>query len=156
MSRSYTIKSNNGVLKEIITNVGISKPFTESNITSVKYDDDRIHHTNALWDTGATNSVITVDTAKKMNLIPISKCQAYHAGGTSIVNVYMVNIYLPNNLIIPNVMVSECQNNVGRMGFLIGMDIIGMSDFSITNVNRRTIFTFRLPSIKVIDYENEI
>ena len=35
---------------------------------------------------------------------------------------------------------------------LIGMDIITLGDFSITNVGGKTIFSFRVPSTETIDY----
>ena len=38
---------------------------------------------------------------------------------------------------------------------LIGMDIIQHGDFSITNVNNKTTFSFRTPSMKEIDYVKE-
>ena len=38
---------------------------------------------------------------------------------------------------------------------LIGMDIIKHGDFSITNVNGKTTFSFRTPSVKEIDYVKE-
>lgn len=38
---------------------------------------------------------------------------------------------------------------------LIGMDIITTGDFSITNVGGKTIFSFRVPSIKELDYVKE-
>ena len=35
---------------------------------------------------------------------------------------------------------------------LIGMDIITLGDFSITNVNGKTVFSFRIPSTETVDY----
>jgi len=142
----------NGRLREIITEIGVSLPFIASN---VKADDERILKTNALWDTGATNSVVTRKTANELNLKPISVTKVSHADGVSNANVYLVNIYLPNNLIIPNVRVTECADAAGNFGVIIGMDIISAGDFSITNVGNRTTVSFRIPSIKTIDYVQE-
>ena len=36
--------------------------------------------------------------------------------------------------------------------FLIGMDIITLGDFSVTNVDNATTFSFRYPSCETIDY----
>lgn len=46
--------------------------------------------------------------------------------------------------------VSEAELN----GFdvLIGMDIITLGDCSITNVNGKTVFSFRIPSTETVDY----
>lgn len=35
---------------------------------------------------------------------------------------------------------------------LIGMDVITIGDFSITNLNARTVFSFRFPSSHEVDY----
>ncbi len=35
---------------------------------------------------------------------------------------------------------------------LIGMDVIGLGDFSITNKDGKTTFSFREPSMEEIDY----
>ncbi len=36
--------------------------------------------------------------------------------------------------------------------FLIGMDIITLGDFSVTNLNEKTTFSFRYPSCETINY----
>ena len=61
------------------------------------------------------------------------------------------SLRLPNNLQIQNVMVSS--GNLGEgVDFLIGMDIITLGDFSITNLNGNTMFSFRFPSCETINY----
>lgn len=44
----------------------------------------------------------------------------------------------------------------GNTDILIGMDIITLGDFAITNVGGKTVFSFRTPSTKMIDYVEEI
>ncbi len=146
---AFTLKSDTR-LREIVTDLGVSLPFVGDVLPTGAINN--IHQTKALWDTGATNSVITVGTAASLGLKPISKAQVFHAGGESTVNVYLINVYLPNNLVIPNVRVSECADNAGNFGVIIGMDIITSGDFAITNVGGKTTFTFRLPSIDTVDY----
>ncbi|MFA7402182.1 MAG: SEC-C metal-binding domain-containing protein [Bacteroidales bacterium] len=148
---AFTTK-HNGKIREIITEIGISLPFIEDNI---KTSDDRIFRTKALWDTGATHCVVTKQTAKTLNLKPISISKVSHANGISLANVYLINIYLPNNLVIPSVRVTECADNAGNFGVIIGMDVITMGDFSITNYDSKTTVSFRIPSIKTIDYVEE-
>jgi predicted aspartyl protease len=148
---AFTTKSN-GRLREIITEIGVSLPFIEDNIEK---SDDRIFRTKALWDTGATNCVVTKLTARDLNLKPISVSKVSHADGISLANVYLVNIYLPNNLVIPSVRVTECADNAGNFGVIIGMDVITMGDFSITNNEGKTTVSFRIPSVKAIDYVQE-
>ena len=62
-----------------------------------------------------------------------------------------MQLYLPNKVQIPGVLVSEC-SDANDFGVIIGMDIITQGDFSITNVDGKTIASFRLPSIETIDY----
>lgn len=139
-------------LREIITEIGVSLPFIEDNIEK---SDGRILRTKALWDTGATNCVVTKQTARDLNLKPISVSKVSHADGVSLANVYLVNIYLPNNLVVPSVRVTECADNDGSFGVIIGMDVITMGDFSITNFEEKTTVSFRIPSVKTIDYVHE-
>lgn len=64
---------------------------------------------------------------------------------------YMVNIGLPNGVQFAMVKVAK-----GRLGagadVLIGMDIISQGDFSITNQNGKTVFSFRIPSAHTVDF----
>ena len=105
----------------------------------------------AIWDTGATGSVISTDLANKLKLTPIGKTKVSTAGGVFEVNKYILGLRLPNNLQIQNVMVSSGNLGVG-VDFLIGMDIITLGDFSITNLNGNTMFSFRFPSCESINY----
>lgn len=141
-----------GRIREIITDIGVSLPFIVDNINA---NDERIFKTKALWDTGATNCVVTQQTAKALNLKPISVTKVSHADGVSFANVYLVNIYLPNKLLISNVRVTECADAAGNFGVIIGMDVITAGDFSITNAGNQTTVSFRIPSVKTIDYVKE-
>lgn len=139
------------VVNEIITDCGVSLPFDPRK----GEQHQQIVKTKALWDTGATNSVITQELATKLGLKSIRQIDSHHAGGTTRVNVYLVNIYLPNNAIVGYVQVSECIETVGRFGILIGMDIIAMGDFAISNFGNRTTISFRVPSMQEIRLEKD-
>jgi hypothetical protein len=78
-----------------------------------------------------------------------------HAAGTSIENTYLVDIFLPNKIRIRDVDVTECAEQAGNFGVIIGMDVITLGDFAITNVGGKSIVSFRYPSIKTIDYVEE-
>jgi hypothetical protein len=43
----------------------------------------------------------------------------------------------------------------GNFGAIIGMDIIRRGDFAITNANGKTKMSFRMPSLKAIDFVEE-
>lgn len=38
---------------------------------------------------------------------------------------------------------------------IIGMDIMTQGDLSLTNMEGRTVFSFRIPSLHVVDFEAE-
>lgn len=147
---AFTAKYN-GIIREIITDAGVSIPFVEGD----KQPSPGILRTRALWDTGATNCVVTKQTAAKLNLKPSSLSDVYHAGGRTRANVYLVNIYLPNNVVVPNVRVTECEDIQDSFGIIIGMNVIAMGDFSVTNLEGRSVFSFRIPSVETIDYVEE-
>jgi hypothetical protein len=65
-------------------------------------------------------------------------------------NVYSVNLYLPNQVVIPKISVAEGIPN--NCDMLIGMDVIKFGDFAVTNYNGRTTFSFRMPSMAEIDF----
>lgn len=107
-----------------------------------------------LWDTGASRSSITQRIVDDLALIPIGQTNVSTANGIVPVNTYLVDIGLPNGVTIRNV-TSSCCDLGEDIDILIGMDIIKHGDFSITNVNGKTTFSFRTPSIQEIDYVKE-
>jgi predicted aspartyl protease len=144
---AFTIKYQ-GRVNRLITLVEVLAPFdptkgeTAGKAISIK----------ALWDTGATGSVITAATASALGLTSVGQVTMDHAGGSSQSNRYLVNIMLPNRVNVIGALVSECGSIAGDVGGIIGMDIIARGDFSVTNVNGLTCMSFRLPSIETIDY----
>ena len=111
-----------------------------------------LHPFQALWDTGATNSMISDDVVKRCGLVLIGYTNIQHAQGTTQnVPVYLVNIGLPNMVMIPGVKVAIGQLPNG-IDVLIGMDIIGKGDFAVTKPGGRTKFSFRIPSQADIDF----
>lgn len=105
----------------------------------------------AIWDTGATNSVITRKVADELGLHIVSFATVNHAGGKSNqVPVYRVNIELPNQVGFVGIGVRE--GELAGADVLIGMDIITRGDFAVSNYNGHTTFTFRVPSTERIDF----
>ena len=155
MHHAFTIK-HNGRVNVLKTKVGICLPVTQE---EMKADTNTIKEYVAIWDTGATNSVITKKVVDDLNLKPINIVEMHHAGGTSMTNVYLVNIVLPNGVMAGQVRVTEAvlMNTVGLLEHeqsrvLIGMDIIGSGDFAITNFDNMTTMSFRIPSTETIDF----
>lgn len=145
---AFTITARGGRLQQIITDVSISLPFNPDVDPDASFPR---YQTQALWDTGATHSVISRSTAQALQLKPISLTRMAHAGGTMDVPVYIVNVYLPNHVLIHTHKVIEMADN-SNIGMLIGMDIITLGDFAVTNVDGVTKISYRYPSIKSVDF----
>ena len=110
----------------------------------------------ALWDTGATNCAITKRMATRLGLAPSGKGTVYHANGEAEVDVYYLNLFLPNHFVLPVIPASECVSVHGNFDFIIGMDIITLGDFSVTNLKGSTKVTFSMPSIRDLDFVEEV
>ncbi len=145
--RSFTFDAI-GIIREIITPISVSDP----QYGELPEGDSRFLKINALWDTGATNCVITPSCAKRLGLKPFTLVKSRHAGGESICNVYLVNIMLPNHSGLSGVRVTECADQGGLFDAIIGMDVITRGDFAITNVNGKTTVSFQLPTSERIDF----
>lgn len=104
----------------------------------------------AIWDTGATDTVIMQKVIDEFDLKPIGVAEVVTGQGLFRTNSYLVNIWLPNRVIIPNVQVSL--GNVLDADVLIGMNIINRGDFAVTNKDGKTVFSFRIPSVECIDF----
>jgi predicted aspartyl protease len=99
---------------------------------------------NGLWDTGATNTVITKRVATELNLAPRGKITSFHANGKTEVETYYINIVLPNNVGFQYLRVAE--GTLKDFDVLIGMDIIGQGEFMLTHENGKHVFEFKLPA----------
>jgi len=113
----------------------------------------------AIWDTGATNTVVTRRVVQELNLQPSGRVSVQAVGAGDQVHeyetdTYLLNVYLPNNVAIIGIRVSE--GTIGGADALLGMDIISQGDFAITNYNGQTWWTFRVPSNEPIDFVEEI
>jgi len=137
-----------GIVNILATKVKIGKDFNPHPSNSPP----SLKEYAAIWDTGATNSVITKKVAAECDLKPIGMARMHTAGGERDCPVYFVSIYLPNNAGITQVRVTECDELVGEAEVLIGMDIINLGDFAISNKDGKTVFSFRMPSTGVIDF----
>ena len=136
-----------GFVDCIKTDVKIADPYTGKEIKTL-----------AIWDTGATNSVITKSKAIELGLKPLGKAVVMGVHGAKEVSVYVAKITLNNENISLITQVSECDelSSAGDTGMLIGMNVIGKGDFSISSYGGSTVMTFRAPSIKRTDFVEEL
>jgi len=104
----------------------------------------------ALWDTGATGTVISSKVVEQCDLLPIGVKTTHTANGQRLCNEYLISLILPNKILVPDIRVIDAT----LFGFdvLIGMDVITLGDFAITNFEGRSTFSFRIPSIECIDF----
>lgn len=110
----------------------------------------------SLWDTGATNSCISINVVRNLALHSIGQINVQTPTGEETVDLYLVNITLPNDIVIENT--SVCGSKIADQGIdlLIGMDIISRGDFVVTNRDGKTLFSFCTPSVHTIDFAKEI
>ena len=105
---------------------------------------------NAIWDTGATNCVITRKAIDQCDLKPIGAVQVHHGGGIQIRAVFLVNLGLPNKVGFAQIRATE--GDIAGADVLLGMDIISGGDFAITQQDGKTTFSFRIPSAETINF----
>lgn len=147
--RAITIKAVGGRLREIVTNAQV---FISRDITRLFNIPMRSEDVQAIWDTGATNTVISKKLASKLGLVPTGKTTCNAVNQCYEADTFIVDIGLPNGLMIAAVQVTAAENLVDY-DLLIGMDIITVGDMSITNANGVTWFSFRFPPDPIrIDY----
>src|SRR5664279_114133 len=109
-----------GTADRIITNVHLSVAFDPANPPNPT---PPMLPTTALWDTGATRSVISSAMVGALGLNPTGTTNVNHAGGASLSNTYVVNFGLPNQVAVAGVLVTEFAAIAGGFGAIVGMDI---------------------------------
>lgn len=147
-SSSFSTRSN-GLRNELRNECGISVAFDPASPPTAP----DIKKFSAIWDTGATNSVIMQRVVDALGLIPIGIANVGGIHGVGRCEVYLVNVYLPNGVNFSGVQVTK--GNIGGCDMLVGMDIISTGDFVVTNFEGKTIFCFRHPSSAAIDFVAE-
>ena len=130
-----------GISRILATEVNITIPGTPSTAKII-----------AIWDTGATGTCITTKVVQALGLVPTGQAMVSTANGKVMQNTYSINVTLPNNITVEGIVATEVEGLHGGAESLIGMDIIALGDFSITNHNNVTCMSFRMPSGHEIDY----
>jgi len=94
--------------------------------------------------------VITQDVIATCDLKPTGMTRVHGVTGEHHAETFLVNIRLPNNVAFFGIQVTR--GDIRGAQVLIGMDIITHGDFSFTNLNGNTVFSFRVPSIASVDF----
>lgn len=116
---------------------------------------DQFEEFKAIWDTGATGSLITQTVVDKCGLKPLGPAFIGHAGlaeEPEETESYLVDIRIFQFTVRG---VPVLRGGYSGADVLIGMDIINAGDFAITHKNGNSKFTFRVPSIADIDFVEE-
>jgi hypothetical protein len=143
-SQSLTI-AGNGILRIIQSPCGISQAFDPQKIVGQPAGTFQ-----AIWDTGASATVITQKVIDQIGLKPMGMEINHTAMGPHKTEAYLVAVFLPNQVCFPSVRVTR--GVILGTDMLIGMDIITNGDFAITNLNGKTVCSFRCPSREKIDF----
>ena len=141
-----------GLSNVLYNNVLISQAF-DSTSGQINPEDCGAREYKAIWDTGATGTVITKKVVDECGLKPTGVTVVHTAAGEFKTNTYLVNAWLPNKVMVPNV-----EATLGELigtDVLIGMNIINQGDFAVTNKDGKTVFSFRLPSVECLDFVNK-
>ena len=149
-SHSFTTTSGGGLRSVLKNRCSISQAF---NPAAGGGTPPPIVEFDAIWDTGATNSVITQEVVDDCGLAPIGVVQVHGVHGVDNADVFLVNIYLPNRVAFGAVRVTKGRLTGAQI--LIGMDLINQGDFAVTNFQGLTKFSFRVPSMRHIDFVQE-
>lgn len=136
---------------EISSQVKVSNYYDESRQPNIPHP--RFETCRAIWDTGAMSSTISPTLVSKLGLVSLGKVEMHHANGDAIVNTYAINLLLPNRMEIHTLPVME--GAMTDVDMLIGMDVISLCDFAITNKDGKTLFSFDIPSCHETDYTVE-
>ena len=133
-------KQYDGFASNIITNAIV---FPGVKLEKMTIETPRHFSKNALWDTGAQITVISDKVVKSLGLTPYGKGTEMGIGGEDDVDTYHIHVLLPNGFLVCDVEAycSDIEDDI-----LIGMDIISLTDFIITNKDCKTNFIMRAPS----------
>lgn len=120
------------------------------------YCEDKSIQVRAVWDTGAMTSCVSAHVVEQLSLIATGKIKMHTPSGEDDRNTYLVDLRLPNDLLIEDLVVADSEIGSQSIGILIGMDVICRGDLAVSNYDGKTVFSFRTPSDRRTDYVAEI
>ncbi|MCL2801374.1 MAG: retropepsin-like domain-containing protein [Treponema sp.] len=125
------------IIREIKTPISIYSSRTSADGKYVK--------TEAVWDTGATLSAMSPKIVQELGLSAIDQCYIGGINGEKQSDVVIVSVILPNGMLLTGRRFFV--SNIPGADIIIGMDIISMGDFVITNARGKTMFSFVIPTL---------
>lgn len=129
--------------KLIITNIwdGLTHQITST--IRVEFKDSSFdHNCKAVWDTGATHSLVLPKFAKKHELIKHDEIEVSFKKNTYWRR-FRTKLYLTDEIYFNDFVMTECDLDWDN-DIIIGMDIIRLGNFYIINKEGKTHFGFSL------------
>jgi hypothetical protein len=123
-----------------ITHKGLAnKIVSQAVITSV--DSGKSIEVSAIWDTGATTSLVNDKIVKSLQLKEIGVAQVKHVAGATAFPIHLAAIEIQGGMkIMEHRLVSF--PSIHAFDMIIGMDIIALGNFCIENKDGNTVFSF--------------
>ena len=143
-TKSFTLASG-GRLNVLATPIWVGSAFDHT-----KAAPPTLEEFIAIWDTGASSSVITQRVVDACDLKPVGMTKVHTANGEAVSEVYMVCIMCPNQQGFSTLRVTR--GKLKGCDVLIGMDVIGSGDLAVTNKDGKTMMSYRWPSVAHIDF----
>lgn len=149
MDQKALTLTGKGILRVLNSPLKVSPP-----VVDLKNPPTSMYDCIGIWDTGASSSFITQKVVDALSLKPTGMTEVKTAGGSHTSPTFLVAFILPNNVIIGQLKVPV--GTIAGGDVLIGMDVITLGDFSVSNFEGITRMSFRIPSSAKIDYVREI
>ena len=124
-----------GIPKELPTDAKIFPAFADKESKGVE--------TSILWDTGATHSSLSTRIVRELGLKSVDRGLVRGINSFKEVDIVIASIDFLNGWFLQNRRFSV--NDIPGTDVLIGMDIIIMGDFYISNSGGKTQFSFAVP-----------
>ena len=141
---AMTFTCNEGKALELISDVAVS------------YEGKIAEGFKGQWDTGATGTCISQNVVDALNMKPYAKGIAHSPTGPKEVSMYHISLVLPGSCTVNDVDAALTYFGDENIDVLIGMDVITLGDFAVSNYNGRTMFSFRIPSMEETDYTKNV
>ena len=141
---AFTAKFNKNV-NQILSPVEICEP---NNYESKKLQ------LQAIWDTGATCTVISENVVRNLKLSKLRETLIHTANGERVAGVYLIDLFLPG-LCVGTIEVIDGAI-FGDKDVLIGMDVIKKGDLAITYKYGKMYFSFCTPPTYHYDFTTKV
>lgn len=116
---------------------------------------EEFHNIIAQWDCGATTSVISSQLAEKLGLTPCGKSELKGTTSAIVSCEYNIELVLSSGASFELKVNSSDEISGSGIDMLIGMDVIQYGDFAVSTYNGETCFSFRIPSMGLIDFSKD-